>query len=288
MELVITAPAKINLALRITGKRADGYHDLCALNVFADWGDYLSITPATADSLTIVGPMAEALANLPVVANSVWRILQAYRAAGGQTPGLRITLYKNIPPQTGLGGGSADAAALLRYLKIYGQHNADLSFAALAQKIGADGPMCYFSAPCITQGIGDRITPVMAFPSLCGWLLLPPSRSATPDAFARVRHFSQPPDWAARQHWTYDELRQLSQPANDFYPVLQPHFPDWPDLTTALIGTGGDVLLHGLSGSGSAHFILCPDRRAQQRVLPLLRDLGGTLQAVRIAAAPIN
>ncbi|MGQ3075846.1 MAG: GHMP family kinase ATP-binding protein, partial [Ferrovibrionaceae bacterium] len=110
----VTAPAKLNLYLHVTGRRADGYHLLDSLFVFADIGDRVSAAPADDLSLTVTGPFAGALAGEGD--NLVLRAARALAAAAGIAPKAKLTLEKNLPVAAGLGGGSADAAAALRAL----------------------------------------------------------------------------------------------------------------------------------------------------------------------------
>ncbi|MGA0972442.1 MAG: 4-(cytidine 5'-diphospho)-2-C-methyl-D-erythritol kinase, partial [Candidatus Puniceispirillaceae bacterium] len=124
----VLAPAKINLFLRVCGKDDRGYHHLDSLIVFTEFGDRLTFEPAANDALIVTGEFSTALDNAEIATprfnrqtqdnrgadNLVMRALDGYRQAGGVIDGLAITLEKNIPVGAGLGGGSADAAALLR------------------------------------------------------------------------------------------------------------------------------------------------------------------------------
>jgi 4-diphosphocytidyl-2-C-methyl-D-erythritol kinase len=281
--ITVFAPAKINLALRITGKRADGYHDLCSLVGFADYGDWLEITPATQDQLTITGPYAAALRDLPPEENSLWRVLGAYRQAGGKIGGLQIALHKFLPPQGGVGGGAADAGALLRFLNAYGTTPAAVDWHKIAQAAGADGPMCYHSAALIAQGIGAEIIRLTRLPDLYGWLLLPDSKVDTKSAFSMVKTYAPLPAWSSQRIWDVTDLRGLQNAQNDFAPVLQSAYADWPDWPTLLGREHQAAVLYGLSGSGSTHFVLCANRAAQAQIGPALSTWrGGKLKAIRL------
>jgi 4-diphosphocytidyl-2-C-methyl-D-erythritol kinase len=173
------APAKINLYLRICGRRDDGYHLLDSAVIFTAFGDQISLTPATTDSLTITGAFADALINqtpanqdstsptVPNVSppnlspNLCMQALAAFRDAGGVIAPLAITLDKRIPVGAGLGGGSADAAAILRALNANADHPVTSeTLDALAASLGADVPACLRAHSLRMTGIGDQITPL--------------------------------------------------------------------------------------------------------------------------------
>ncbi|MGB1863152.1 MAG: 4-(cytidine 5'-diphospho)-2-C-methyl-D-erythritol kinase [Candidatus Puniceispirillum sp.] len=177
------APAKINLYLRICGRRDDGYHLLDSAVIFTAFGDRISLTPATTDSLTITGAFADALIDQtpanPASANSAvpdashqnlspnlcpnlcMQALAAFRDAGGVIAPLAITLDKRIPVGAGLGGGSADAAAILRALNANADHPVTSeTLDALAASLGADVPACLRAHSLRMTGIGDQITPL--------------------------------------------------------------------------------------------------------------------------------
>jgi len=117
MTLRILAPAKVNLSLRITGKRGDGYHLLDSLVAFSEFGDIIEMEPGEGCTLKIVGEFASALA--PQEDNLVLRAARQLQQISGISQGVHITLHKHIPVGSGLGGGSADAAAALRGLKTF-------------------------------------------------------------------------------------------------------------------------------------------------------------------------
>jgi len=133
------ASAKLNLALHVTGRRADGYHSLEMLVAFADLADELEAAPAARDTLTITGPFAAALGNSE--SNLVLKALAAFRARwpGALPAGLSLRLHKNLPVAAGLGGGSADAAAALRLFVRMGQGSFPFAeLLAIATTLGAE------------------------------------------------------------------------------------------------------------------------------------------------------
>ena len=153
----ITAPAKINLCLNVTGRRDDGYHLLDSIVVFAAIGDVLDIQPAAQDSITLAGPFAGQVGHA-ATDNICARALCDYREAGGRIGPLAIHIEKHIPVGAGLGGGSADAAALLRWLQAQAKTPlAQQTLFDLACNLGADVPACLTGKALRMRGIGDRI-----------------------------------------------------------------------------------------------------------------------------------
>jgi len=177
--LTDTAYAKLNLALHVRARRADGYHELETLFAFLNDGDRLSIAPADTLTLTITGPFAGEL--LAGADNLVLRAARLLAARNGVTAGAAFTLSKNLPVAAGLGGGSADAAAALRLAaRLWDVGRPE---AALAAELGADVPACLLSRTCLGTGVGDDLAPVAGAARLAGLpLLLVNPRLACPTA----------------------------------------------------------------------------------------------------------
>ncbi len=147
------APAKLNLALHVRARRADGYHELETLFAFCEHGDALHAEPADDLSLAITGPFA------PGLDTDDNLVLRAARALGAGR-GARLTLDKHLPVASGLGGGSADAAAALRLLdRLWGLGRTHAELLALAVPLGADVPACVLSRTARGEGKGDALTP---------------------------------------------------------------------------------------------------------------------------------
>ncbi len=147
------ARAKVNLTLHVAAPRSDGYHPLESLVAFAHYGDELSASPAREFSLTISGPFAKELASFDVDDNL---ILKAARASGH--PAMQFSLIKNLPVASGIGGGSADAAAALRLMqRHYGPVD---NVNALALSLGADVPVCVAQEAVLMSGIGESLRPL--------------------------------------------------------------------------------------------------------------------------------
>ena len=156
--LTETAYAKINLALHVRSRRADGYHELETLFAFADDGDELRVEAADQDSLAIVGPFAAGLDSGPD--NLVLKALQFAREFGSTVPPLAITLNKHLPIAAGVGGGSADAAAMLRLIHQNWPFLRSIDELAIASvELGADVPACVASETVFGSGIGEKLSP---------------------------------------------------------------------------------------------------------------------------------
>ena len=153
------ARAKVNLDLLVTGRRADGYHELDSLVAFADIGDELILEPSPELTLELTGPFAAGLGTGED--NLVLRAAQELAAAAGvRLPSARLRLDKRLPVAAGLGGGSADAAAALRGLRrLWGLPLDDGALAEIGLGLGADVPVCLPSRPARMRGVGERIEP---------------------------------------------------------------------------------------------------------------------------------
>jgi 4-diphosphocytidyl-2-C-methyl-D-erythritol kinase len=176
-----TAPAKINLALRVVGRRADGYHDLESLVAFADLEDTLTLEPGGEATIEVTGPFAKDCGSS---ADNL--VLKAARAVG--LPAGRFTLDKRIPVAAGLGGGSADAAAALRLIARANNVTLDdrrLMDAAIS--CGADVPVCLESKTRIISGLGEQLSPPLTLPTLHAVLVNPGVPLPTADVFASFR-----------------------------------------------------------------------------------------------------
>ena len=188
-DIVEVARAKINLALHVTGQRSDGYHLIDSLVTFADFGDVLTFSDATSDRLTIYGAFAANLENdgdnLVVRARDA---LRAHAVDNGHEAGpVAIRLEKNLPVASGVGGGSADAAATLRGLSRYWDlPKGSIDSAAVAATLGADVPMCLVSVPLIARGIGDALAPATTLPSVSLLLVNPLEEISTTEVFGAL------------------------------------------------------------------------------------------------------
>lgn len=184
MRVRVFAPAKINLTLHVGPLRADGRHNIESVAVFADIGDWVWAEDDDRPSLNLAGPFAAALASERN--NLVVRAAQLMAQASGVTRGVRLTLDKHLPIASGLGGGSADAAATLRALDaLWGLNLSMRDLTAIAAEIGADGPACMGSYPCWLTGAGEQAMALPHWPDLDVVLVNPGIASATAEVYRR-------------------------------------------------------------------------------------------------------
>ncbi len=263
------APAKVNLSLLVTGRRVDGYHLLDSVVVFGPAADRLHARPAAGLTLQIEGPFAEGLRVEPD--NLVLRAARALAAWAGREADAALVLEKNLPLASGIGGGSADAAAALRLLcRLWGVSADAAALATLGLTLGADVPVCLANQPMRMRGVGEVLSPVAALPD-CGLLLVNPNVAvSTADVFrARTAPFSAPgdlpPGWrdAAALAETLAQLgNDLEAPALTIAPVIG-------DVLGALRRLPG-CLLARMSGSGATCFALFADPAAARSAASLL------------------
>lgn len=256
------APAKINLALHVTGRRQDGYHLLDSLVAFCAVGDTVTLAREGPAGLQLSGPFGATLSAGPD--NLVQRA-----AALMQAPPLSLLLEKNLPPASGIGGGSADAAATLRGLARLLARPLPGPRAVLG--LGADVPVCLAGRPARMRGIGEQLAPLPALPE--AWLVLVNPRIEVPTraVFAGLQSFENPPmpdrlpaweDAASLAGWLALQRNDLAPPASASAPVID-------EVLTALQAQPG-CLLARMSGSGATCFGLFADEalalRAQGRL----------------------
>lgn len=270
-RLTETARAKVNLYLHVTGRRDDGYHLLDSLVVFPEVADLLSAEPADGLSLRLVGPFANALVEEPD--NLVLRAARALAAEAGVTAGARLVLDKRLPVASGIGGGSADAAATLRLLcRLWRKAPDPADLARLAISLGADVPVCLAARAARIGGFGERLSPPPVLPS-CGIVLVNPGTPVgTADVFrARRGTWSEPaalPDsWSEATAMAAD----LEKLRNDLEPPATALQPEIGNVLGELAATPG-CLLARMSGSGATCFGLYIDAPTAQRALGKLRN----------------
>lgn len=234
------APAKINLALHVTGRRADGYHLLDSIVAFAATGDRLRVTQAAAPVLRVTGPFANAV---PTGAENL-----CLRAAALAGVAAEIRLEKHLPVASGIGGGSADAAAVLRALARQGVPLPDAP-----ERLGADVPVCLAGRPARMRGVGERLDPLPTLPGLAMVLVNPGLPLSTPAVFARLEQRENPPlpdlpaglDPAAFIAWLRGCRNDLEAPAITLAPQIA-------EVLDALRAQG--ARLARMSGSGATCF----------------------------------
>ena len=272
------APAKVNLCLHVTGRRDDGYHLLDSLVIFAGVGDRVTILPGRGLTLRLNGPESAALTTEPD--NLVLRAARTMAMTG-----VAIRLWKALPIASGIGGGSADAAATLRALaRLAGNTLPD---PATVLSLGADVPVCLAAQPVRMSGVGEELTPLPPLPPL--WLVLANPRVPVPTAqvFAALARRQNPalpglPASALRSapafaRWLAQETR------NDLVPAATAVAPGLATVQAALAGLPG-CLLARMSGSGGTHFALFGDQTTAEAAA---RSLAAAQPGWWVAPAPV-
>ena len=193
------ARAKINLALHVTGQRADGYHLLDSLVCFTEFGDQLSFSKAEQTNeiatLEISGPFATGLSNGKdnLIIKAANALSNAFYKIGVFCPPVHIHLEKNLPLASGIGGGSADAAATLVMLKGFWGKDTSVDLNKIAQSLGADVAMCLNAQPKRVRGVGEKLSDFPLNISLRILLVNPGMGLSTPDVFGALENKTNPP-----------------------------------------------------------------------------------------------
>ncbi len=262
----LRAPAKINLTLRVIGRRADGYHELESLVAFAGLCDWLAFAPGDDLIVEVLGPRAGEAG--PVDENLVAR---AARSLAAHIPGLelgRFRLIKRLPAAAGLGGGSADAAAALRLLaEEAGLSVEDPRVRAAARATGADVLVCLSPQARIMRGIGDKLSPAIRLPKSFALLVNPQVRAPTREVFAELglapgSKLDSPArsvpasEFDAHAVWDF-----LSQSRNDLEAAAIRVAPAIAAVLERLSQIP-EAKAAGMSGSGATCFALFGDRRS--------------------------
>jgi 4-diphosphocytidyl-2-C-methyl-D-erythritol kinase len=258
--LVERARAKLNLTLRVLGRRADGYHELDSLVAFAETHDVLRLIPGPL-GLDIEGPYASGLD-----ASDDNLVLRAARAFAESFRGARaghFALHKNLPVAAGIGGGSADAAAALRLLaRLNGMPPGAPDLFALAGRLGADVPVCLRGEACRMQGVGERLGLRLVLPPLYGVLVNPGVAVATAAVFRALG--LMPGDISLPVAPNDRDLRaEILHGGNDLQPAAMRLAPEIGAVLQSLGGQEG-CLATRMSGSGATCFGLFERREAAE------------------------
>jgi 4-diphosphocytidyl-2-C-methyl-D-erythritol kinase len=271
--LIEEGRAKVNLTLRVVGRRVDGYHELESVVAFADCADRLSLAPGAALDLTMSGPLAQACGE-----TSDNLVLKAAHLLGERVPGLKIgsfTLDKVLPVAAGIGGGSADAAAALRLLaQLNGLALDDKRLLDVALETGADVPACLTSRACDMTGVGESLLP-LSLPIMPCVLVNPRVPVATRDVFAALglRHGEllvgaadviQATAWPEQGASVEDWVEVLAASSNDLEAPATRIQPVIGEVIAALSATNGAWLAR-MSGSGATCFAIFENTAEAQR-----------------------
>jgi 4-diphosphocytidyl-2-C-methyl-D-erythritol kinase len=271
--LIEEGRAKVNLTLRVVGRRTDGYHELESVVAFADCADRLSLAPGAALDLTMSGPLAQACGE-----TSDNLVLKAAHLLGERVPGLKIgrfTLDKVLPVAAGIGGGSADAAAALRLLaQLNGLALDDRRLRDVAIATGADVPVCLASRACDMTGVGETLLP-LSLPIMPCVLVNPRVAVATRDVFGAlglrngellvgatdvIRATAWPEQGASVEDW----VEVLAAGSNDLEAPAMRIQPVIGEVIAALSATDGAWLAR-MSGSGATCFAIFENTADAQR-----------------------
>ncbi|MGX7742272.1 4-(cytidine 5'-diphospho)-2-C-methyl-D-erythritol kinase [Rhodopseudomonas parapalustris] len=273
------ARAKVNLTLRVVGRRPDGYHELDSVVAFADCADRLSLQPGPELSLTTIGPGAQDCGDS---ADNL--VLKATRLLGERVPNLTagaFTLDKHLPVAAGIGGGSADAAAALRLLaRVNDLAVDDPRLVEAARLTGADVPVCLPSKPCIMTGVGENLSP-LPLPRMPAVMVNPRVPVATKDVFAALglkpgsltigaTDVLAAPTWPEASAPLATWIAALEAGTNDLEPPALEVEPVVGSVLQALRATAG-VQLARMSGSGATCFALYADDASARAAADTLR-----------------
>jgi 4-diphosphocytidyl-2-C-methyl-D-erythritol kinase len=279
------ARAKVNLFLHVVGRRTDGYHLLDSLAVFPAVGDWLSAEADDELSLSLSGPFASGLLAEPD--NLVLRAARALARVAGVAPRARLMLEKNLPIASGIGGGSADAAATLRLLaRLWRVTLPEGALPRIAAGLGADVPVCLAQEPARMGGIGEVLETVPALPR-SGLVLVNPGVAVATQAVFRAREagFGTPaacpaawPDAAALADFLLGTQNDLEPPAMRLAPVI--------GTVLDSIRTVPGCLLARMSGSGATCFGLFASADEAALAVPALRRNGWWVWGGALAGLP--
>jgi 4-diphosphocytidyl-2-C-methyl-D-erythritol kinase len=283
-QVVAEAFAKVNLGLMVKGRGPDGYHPLASLAQSVSWADRLTLSRADDDEFTAVGMDAE-------TENLAWRALEAVRALSSSGGPAALTLHKEIAVAAGLGGGSADAAAVFGLAaEVFGVADEDL--AGPAQQLGADVPFCLTGGLALLAGRGEKVTPQPAAGSFAMAIVVPPVELSTPAVYQQWDEMGGPTGAAVSTSHIPPGLRPFQPLRNDLQPAaeaLEPQVADWRDELTgrwqrpvAMTGSGPALFAYFIDEDEAASAL--DDRpegaRAARAVVPVSqgwRKLPGTL-----------
>ncbi|MFM1816321.1 MAG: 4-diphosphocytidyl-2-C-methyl-D-erythritol kinase [Pseudomonadota bacterium] len=274
----VEAPPKINLSLRVLGRRQDGYHQIESLVAFAPGiGDWIQLSPGPDPVIEVTGPYAHRI----VGTNILERVLTKLRTIAPAIDLGTVRLVKNLPVASGIGGGSSDAAALLNaIIRANPASMHDVDWHRLALELGADVPVCLSSRAAFMTGIGDVVRPLPRFPSVPAVLVVPdiavpPDKTA--QVFRRLAAPSLPEDYSAAPpdppqlpsvDTVIDHVRRLR---NDLLAPALSLFPEIAPVQDALSATSGCRVVR-LSGAGPTSFALYGDFAAAKAAAQAIDD----------------
>jgi 4-diphosphocytidyl-2-C-methyl-D-erythritol kinase len=264
------ARAKINLTLAVRGRRADGYHELESLVTFGSVHDVVTLEPGAGGGVAIAGPFAQYISG----DNLLIRALALLREADRGLCLGRVRLEKRLPVAAGLGGGSADAAALLRAVRRANPERAtDFPWLEIAARLGADVPVCVGDWPALVSGTGQIVVPVQRLPPMRAVLVNPGAPLPTARVFSALKAGPVPatasPPTAPDFPQVKDLLAYMGARGNDLEPAAVALMPAIGAIKSALAAQPG-CRLSAMSGSGPTCFGVFGDRQSARRAADTL------------------
>ncbi len=295
--LSLLAPMKINLCLHVGAVAGDGLHELASLALFGDVGDWLTITPSKAYGLEITGPFGRALKDLPVEKNLVTKAVKALAEKVEGADKFHISLEKKLPPASGLGGGTMDAAAaLIGIAKLQPQISRDMILDIMTA-LGSDGPLCLAAfdqsntkaRSYIVGGTGAQILPGPQIPEIFLCVANPGIEVSTGEIFAAfdaadADHSLALPTMGAATKQILDMAEFsafLGKTRNDLEPVAEVRYPVIGDLRR-LMAANQACLMARMSGSGASLFGVFARREEAVAAAAGLKDVAPFAEAVGI------
>jgi 4-diphosphocytidyl-2-C-methyl-D-erythritol kinase len=258
------ARAKVNLTLRVLGKRPDGYHELESLVTFADTHDVVTLQPGTSGSVAVTGPFAQYIGD----ENLLVRALRLLRDAAPSIALGAVRLEKNLPVAAGIGGGSADAAALLRALRRADPEHADvIDWMGIAERLGADVPVCFLEETALMAGKGERIVFGVRLPRVSAVLANPGVPLATAQVFQALAAGPLAPGDRVQPPQIADGdslVAYMRANGNDLEAPASLLLPEIGTVKTALAAEPG-CWHAAMSGSGPTCFGIFADEQAGKR-----------------------
>lgn len=259
VALVELARPKVNLTLRVLGRRSDGYHELESLVAFADGAaDVITLTPGAEPSLTVSGPFASEIAGVNLISTTL-------RAMPLAEPRLKlgaIHLEKNLPVASGIGGGSADAAGVMRaVLRANPDVQSATDWMVVARWIGADVPVCLLNSAALMRGTGERLEPVQQMtplPAVLANPMVPVPAGKTAEVFKRLAAGPVPQTGMPTRNLpfpasTAELVTMIENDANDLEGPASAIVPEIGEVLAALRGEARCRFAH-LSGAGPTCF----------------------------------
>lgn len=273
-SFTVSAPAKVNLYLHITGRLDNGHHTLESLVAFSSIGDILTIEPADQFSFHIKGPFSQFLGREDPADNLVVRAAQNMAAHVRRDLNMTVTLKKNLPVAAGLGGGSSDAAAILRALVgLWGGEDLGPSdFESVFNDLGADLPVCYAATPQHVSGYGERLSPVSLPHNIPVVLVNPGVPCPTGPVFqSREGNYTPWMKGDIPDLKTLNDLASFMQgQRNDLYSPALKIVPDIEKVVKTLENQSG-CLVARMSGSGATCFGIFDHKKAADNTALVLQ-----------------